>query len=479
MRPQSIHEWRQTDCLSITLNYYIQHLPFFEPRLHHAYGNEGKTVAEFPILYYATAQLYHVFGEKEFILRLLNVIIFCTGLFFLSKIIRKLTGNFIFSIAAPLVFFCSTIVAYYTCNFLPDIPSLGISMVSWYFFISYYEQGNMRHLVIACLLITLAALIKISAFIVFGALLLFYGIELLKGNRKWNWTVSILLMSPIIINFLWIVYANDYQRTNGNFYFLMNVKPIWAISTEGAYDVWQRITTSEQWGWRKDILPPFLWYASLPSFIVVILQARKNNVAMIISLAILIGIVYTLLLFPQFYHHDYYLIPLISLLILSLLYTLNMVMNKLQNKRIEIGIYAVLLLFGIHQSGTNLRLRYEMTSIFSPYVHLRDTIPIPESSRVISMSDISYCGSLYFINRIGWTNLNVNKNDPEHQYIIDPRRSELNTPEYISEQIEKRISKGAEYLIFLREDTLIAYMPPAYLSDHTYQDDNITIYKLK
>jgi len=45
-RPQSIHQWRQCDCLSITMNYFQDNNSFFEPSIHHlANDGTGKTIS--------------------------------------------------------------------------------------------------------------------------------------------------------------------------------------------------------------------------------------------------------------------------------------------------------------------------------------------------------------------------------------------------------------------------------------------------
>src|SRR6188768_4374760 len=70
-RPSSTHQWRQTDCLSITKNYYEEGMHFFEPKIHYQGPKDGHAVSELPILNYTVAALWKVFGEHEFIYRLL------------------------------------------------------------------------------------------------------------------------------------------------------------------------------------------------------------------------------------------------------------------------------------------------------------------------------------------------------------------------------------------------------------------------
>ena len=75
--PQSIHLWRQCDCLSITMNYYQDNNPFFKPSIHNlGRDGTGKTVSDFPLIYFSVAELWKVFGYHEFIYRLVVVLFF-------------------------------------------------------------------------------------------------------------------------------------------------------------------------------------------------------------------------------------------------------------------------------------------------------------------------------------------------------------------------------------------------------------------
>ena len=84
--PRGVHQWRQTDCASIALNYFQDSPGFFHPQEHNLTGENGATVSEFPVLYYLDAQLYRLFGPHELIMRLVNLCSWwqgfgtCTGL---------------------------------------------------------------------------------------------------------------------------------------------------------------------------------------------------------------------------------------------------------------------------------------------------------------------------------------------------------------------------------------------------------------
>jgi len=82
-----MHMWRQADCLSFAKNYLENGFQFFKPSVHCTTSdNNNQTVSEFSIIYYFVALIWKVFGQHEFIFRLINMIIVFIGLYYLFKL---------------------------------------------------------------------------------------------------------------------------------------------------------------------------------------------------------------------------------------------------------------------------------------------------------------------------------------------------------------------------------------------------------
>ena len=70
LRPQSVHQWRQCDCLSQSLNYYQDNNSFWQPQMNYLGKDDtGKTASDFPLLYFSAAKLWKLFGYHEYIYR--------------------------------------------------------------------------------------------------------------------------------------------------------------------------------------------------------------------------------------------------------------------------------------------------------------------------------------------------------------------------------------------------------------------------
>lgn len=154
LRPQSIHIWRQTDCLSITQNYYQNGNSFFEPEIYNQIsdgGLSGKSAGEFPILYYTVAQLWKVFGKHEWIYRSFVFLIFVIGSWALYEIAFHFTKKYWMSVFISLLLLTSPTIAAYSISFLPNLPSLALVLVAWLFIYYFYRERRDGYLWISML----------------------------------------------------------------------------------------------------------------------------------------------------------------------------------------------------------------------------------------------------------------------------------------------------------------------------------------
>ena len=168
-RPYSIHQWRQSDCLSITMNYYKENTGFFEPAVHWVGAKDGKTVSECPLIYYSVAQLWKVFGYHEFIFRLLNILIVFTGLFCLFKLIQGIISDNFWSYIVAFLLFASPILVFYTNNFMADAPAFALALIGCCLMGKSYRQQKKAWYYLAFVFFLLGGLIKISSLIIFVA----------------------------------------------------------------------------------------------------------------------------------------------------------------------------------------------------------------------------------------------------------------------------------------------------------------------
>jgi 4-amino-4-deoxy-L-arabinose transferase-like glycosyltransferase len=132
--------WRQSDVASIARNFHANGFHFAYPQIDWAGNEPGYVGTEFPILPFMAAEIYRFAGIHAWIGRSQAVLLFALSLPFFFLLVRKLFDSttacwaLIFYSFAPLQIMASR------C-FMPDVPSLSLSIVGLYLFLRWTEEG--------------------------------------------------------------------------------------------------------------------------------------------------------------------------------------------------------------------------------------------------------------------------------------------------------------------------------------------------
>jgi len=140
--PKTIHFLRQTDCLSFAAQYFNDGFDFFNPKLYNLKNIDARAACEFPITYYIASLLYVIFGKHLVILKLVHLIILYIGIYYVYKLSNLILKSTIISILLSLFLFTSTVFNYYSFNYLPDTPALGLCFIGMYHIIKYFSNIN-------------------------------------------------------------------------------------------------------------------------------------------------------------------------------------------------------------------------------------------------------------------------------------------------------------------------------------------------
>ncbi|MFI5222023.1 MAG: ArnT family glycosyltransferase [Bacteroidia bacterium] len=368
-KPYSDHQWRQSDCYSIATNYYKENLPFLEPSIHFtSYRNNGKTISEFPMIYYTVAKLWGIFGLHAFIFRGLNLLILCIGLFCLFKLTTDLFQNSFIGIFIAGITVSSPVISYFGNNFLSDVPAFSLALCGWYFFYLFYRSSKYFFLLISTLFFLLASLLKITAFLSPVLILLcfaveFFGLGKLKTDGSKVFANPLLQILPFLVHifllYQWLSYVKSYNDINHTGIFLTGILPFWEMD----------------WGQRKEIIKLFYNYL-LPLFhnpvVVTIsigcmlfswLNFKRNNLVLsLISVFLPVGfIIFFALFFQVFSYHDYYLanwVIIFPFFIMNTLFILKNYYKPFYHSRFfEIGILMVFI-YSMYYGAALTRTRY-------------------------------------------------------------------------------------------------------------------------
>jgi hypothetical protein len=490
--PYSRHQWRQSDCLSITQHYYQDNLPFLEPEIHwRGMGESGKTISEFPIVYYTVAQIWKVTGKHYWIYRSISFLIMAFGLFYLKKLAQLFLKDNFWAIFIPLLLFSSPILAYYSNNFMMNTNAFALALIGAYHFYRHRTEKSYKHLIYACILFLFAGLLKITALLLFfgiGAIFLY---EMLWKERslKQRWKELIPYGTTLLLILLWYRYAGAYNSKNMSMVFLQGLLPIWDLGWEDIYSNWKLLNSDLKPAYFN--VPAFSFLGI--SFIGMLINYKKTNrYFLALSVLITLGIsAYILLFFQVFNVHEYYLtnllifIPLISLLLLD--YLNNNYETIFRSRALKITA-SIALIFFIYSAAVQTVVKYDIGKKWAKnsfildkeevaywewyhweYANTKKDLETIEpvfqkagvklEDKVISLPDGSINISLYLMNRNGYN---------------DYGGAEFSR----AQRIEMAKKWGAKYLV-IHDKTLLdeAYLQP-YIQNKVGGTEHVSIFKL-
>ncbi|HSZ72823.1 MAG TPA: glycosyltransferase family 39 protein [Cytophagaceae bacterium] len=444
--PYSIHMWRQTDCLALTQGYYDNGLNFFQPSMNFQAGNNGKTVAEFPLFYYINACMWTVFGKSEFLCRLLNVIVSFVGLVYLYKLIRTLLDSPFWAGVITLLVFTSPILVFYANGFLVNVPAIGFIFISWYYFYQFYHHNTSgKYLMISMFFVTLAALLRVTLFYTVSFVYILYFLELFnlgsfgKNGKLYidKWKQLLLLVIPLVFVAGWVSYAKYYNTLHGTTdIFLMKIIPIWDM---GAYN-FASLSRKFIHNLSVDILLSYVgMYVFFTLFFFLLANSFKQPPIILVCLfSLSIGCLSFLMLFYQNLNvHDYYLIDVIPFMVIVFVFFILLLKVQYQviYQSAFLKYFAVLFLVtSILYCTAKHRIRYKskddalVDALFFVYTeelygywdwfhwdyglrlealeHIQprlDELGIKKDDLVLSIPDVSPNVTLYMIGRKGYS----------------------------------------------------------------------------
>ncbi len=477
LRPQGIHQWRQCDCLSITMNYYQNDNSFFKPSIHYLGGDgSGKTISEFPVIYYFVAILWKIFGCHEFIFRIINLIIIFSGLFALFKLLEDVLKDTIWAVSVVALLFTSPMLVYYANNFLVNVPAFGFVLIAWFFLWKFYKNEKIKNLYISFFFFTIGGLLKITSSISFIAITIIFLFELFSiysfknGGKIFRYPQRQILpfLCVILVLLIWYFYAHNYNEKYNRGLFLIGILPIWDLDTQQIHKILLAVKEHIKWSYFREGVHLIL---GTLFFLILIYYKKVNKFLLFLMILISLGFFSFLILFFQAMEsHDYYIINLLILMpIISLTFLLTL--KNIHYKMFKSVIFRIIIIaFIIHNvdfarrrmngrySGWMNENHLKYTQAFetlTPYIR---SLGIKKEDKVICLPDNSVNITLYLMNQKGWTNFGD---------LTD------------SIKIINKINRGAKYLFIYDKELYKKKSIQPFIINRMGKYKNIDIYSLE
>jgi hypothetical protein len=421
--PLSVHMWRQSDCLSFTMNFYNNGMDLTQPGIHHLLTGSGRTVAELPLMYYLVAGLYHVFGPHEWVYRTVWMLVWLGGSFAFYKGLLNYVKDAFWAIALSALLFCSPVLIFYANSFVIDPVALAISLMAWCALAQYYTSKRGKWLFWAIAGFSLAGVLKEPSLIPYTALVCLLLLRWVAGRLGFHKTErssawSALYWSiPFLLMVIWFFMKKEYNTIYPNAVFLAEIVPIWQLSYQEIHQVIEHVDKI----WFADYFSPILLILTGCAFLINLWFIKRNTWSVLYMLLLFLGTVsYILLFFKQFQHHDYYIISILPLIpVVWLVLVMNFrqwtLGNTKQNRWVKAG-FAVLVIIGVGYAADRQEERFHATWNWMipdrEKVHaLKETgallteLGIPQEAKVISIPDQTLNLTLYLLNRRGWSSI--------------------------------------------------------------------------
>jgi len=173
--------WRQSDVAAIARNYFDNGFHFARPQIDWAGNERGYVGTEFPILPFVAALVYRSAGLQEWIGRVQGVLFFIVALPFFFLLVRRIFGG-LTAIWATFFYAFAPLSIAASRAFMPDVPSLSLTIAGGYFFLRWIEEERLKWLISSAVLVSLALLIKLPMAII-GAPLCYLAVTAVSDRR--------------------------------------------------------------------------------------------------------------------------------------------------------------------------------------------------------------------------------------------------------------------------------------------------------
>lgn len=336
---------------------------FFSPEIHSLNAPAGKAVSECPLLSYAVAFLWKVFGEHEYIYRLLEYFIYVLAVFILFNTLSRFFKLHVLSFFVVSILLTSPLLVFYSFNFLSDVPALSFNIMCFCFLFSFYKTKAAPYFYLALFVGMVAVLLKPSALLGLSLLIFIALVDLVRLNKllgidklfKRKFIPFLLITVSLILIKSWYDFALQYNTFN-NGIFLLTILPIWEM-TEGL--VLENLKLL-----ANNLFPVFLNRPMFALFFCcvfyVVFNFKKLDVFLKISFIFssVFFIFYILFFFQVLTVHDYYLVNLFIFPVISAFCFASIIsQNGFLQTKFAVFIMSVIFIFNAFYSAVFYRLR--------------------------------------------------------------------------------------------------------------------------
>ncbi len=399
--PLSIHQGAQADRASISLNYYRVSMNFIEPRVMETATKDGITPCEFPIVNYTVAILYQFFGYHPFWYRFLMWCLMGIGLWAAFDMLCLWLANKWAALLVAFTWFFSSILAFYTPNFLPDTASLALMLLAlrqWYF---YSLHPSNSRIIWFTVFAALAALIKITSLVFVISIVVVSAFQFIQNRNKLKFIIPAFVIFLCV--FVWYYYCQWLEQKVGGSYFLMSmVTPSSLTEFKEWFHIFYANWFFQIYNWQQ-------WVFIAIGIFAVPFVKEKLSLKLFSVVALIGALCIYVLMAGQFRYHDYYSITLLPIFLFFIAFGFKWLFSF--KPVLAYSILLVVCVWGLIDAKNNFRLRYTKGAyLYQTFFEPSDFTGVDgwltkngvtPNDKIVAAFDPNPNTMLYFLNRRG------------------------------------------------------------------------------
>lgn len=395
------HSWRQSDTAHYIWDFYQNGVDLLHPGVCWM-GPQKTVILEFPFPEAIAAYAYHIFGPHHAVARIIFLLFFLGGAYFLWAIVKELLDEPL-AWLSTVIYLCIPLGIYYSRSIHVDFAALFFMLAGLYYAHKDIQTPSWKWWGISTALFILGFLIKAPyGFFLFFPLAWF---AFQKTKLKGLIRISALFVLPVLAFLLWRGHVNQVNAAAPDWEFIPNyIKMIqmwdWYFGT------WAQRMDPYPW---TNLAERFIEYLlSWPGFVLVLISlilTKKDQLGNYWRLWLLGAIGYVLIFFNLNFFHDYYQIPLLPIFAVMMALGLKRIGEYLPEKAswvVMLGILMVLIGRNLHYAETHYYMLDEKAILSGEYLRANSA----EDQQIITTAAYMDCRNpnwLYRARRTGWS----------------------------------------------------------------------------
>ncbi len=200
--------WRQTSTAMMAENFFKTNSNIFYPQVNWSGPGPSYNGREFQTISYISALLYHVFGQHDWIGRLVAVIFGVWGIFAFFRLV-EIVWNSAHALAGAFVMAVMPLSILVDRSFIPDPVMVALVVTFLWLFVRYLQTQEQKYLVLSALFGCLGFLTKLPGMLI-GLPALYAFIHISKaGNQLTAFRTKrvvfagVIVFIPVVLYYLW------------------------------------------------------------------------------------------------------------------------------------------------------------------------------------------------------------------------------------------------------------------------------------